>query len=81
MALEITKNGKREVLYVQFYLWPMVEDSFGTFVTDESDTVYNSASALNMRVAYTLREGQTMVLNWNTTMPSNQLVRMSGLEK
>lgn len=67
---------------LQMFLFPMVEDTWSTFVTDDSGTeLYHRAGGLNSRVAYTLSEGSTTILNWNTTMPVNPHIRMGGLEE
>ena len=71
------------VRLAKMYVRNMVDESLASFVTTEAadGDVLDAEQPLNMRISYTVPEGSTHVLHWETSVPESQIkIAMSGLE-
>lgn len=66
----------------KMYVVNVADPSQSSFLTVESGDVVDEEQPEHMRASYTVPEGSTSVLHWNTTLPDLTLkVAMTGLNR
>ena len=59
--------------FAKMYVRNMVDESLSSLVTAENGDVLDAEQPLNMRISYTVPEGSTHVLHWDSSVPESQI--------